>query len=284
VTWTAVRWSDLNRRGWKRGHWLAETLQQGDTTWFARRSRVFDPQRRPVVMVHGLVVSGAYFGPLIEHAPEIEPISIPDTPGFGLSSGDPPQTTVAGMSYALARWLDAHGLSRAVFVGNSVGCQIATHLAVDRPDLVSRLVLIGPTFDPRAKSVVRLILRGMIDIPRERQTLWTIWVPDFLRAGPLRALRTLVNALRDPQLERLGKVGQPTLIIGGEDDPIAPPEWVEEMAECMPRARAIIVPAAPHALHYSAAPDVTRIIRAAISMDEEAGSTTRLADREPGTR
>ena len=55
----------------------------------------------------------------------------------------------------------------------------------------------------------------------------------------------------EEQLGRLGAVQQPTLVIGGERDPIAPPRWVTEMASRMPNARAIILPGSPHAMNYS---------------------------------
>jgi 3-oxoadipate enol-lactonase len=68
-----------------------------------------------------------------------------DLPGH--AAAPPPQHgwSVAGFATALAAALDAEGLRDIAIGGVSIGGLIAQQLAADRPDLVSRLLLISTT-------------------------------------------------------------------------------------------------------------------------------------------
>jgi pimeloyl-ACP methyl ester carboxylesterase len=216
-------------------------------TWFTRITPHGDPDLPPIVMLHGLVVSGTYFRPVAEYLDSQYTIYVPDLPGYGRSPSNR-TWTLASLVTRLATWMDAHELRQAVIVGNSLGCQMATLLARTRADLVGGLV--------------HMMWRGALDVPRERQSLWTVWVPDLFRAGARRALTALHQTMVDgrDQHDRLGEVEQPALIIGGERDPIAPQRWVNEMACCMPNARALILPGSPHAMNYSSPRQLARAI------------------------
>jgi pimeloyl-ACP methyl ester carboxylesterase len=227
--------------------------------WFARITPGTDPTLPPVVMVHGLIVSGAYFRPVANVMDLRHPTYIPDLPGIGRTSSST-RWTLPLWTEHLAGWMDAHGLSGAILVGNSLGCQIATLLAVTRPDLARALILIAPTLDPEITSPLQVIGRGIKDIPHERPSIWSVWIPDFLKTGVRRSLSMLHEMFRDDQLARLAGVTQPALVIGGEIDPIVTPDWVRDMASRIPRGEAIIVPEAPHALNYSAPRDLVAAI------------------------
>lgn len=230
-----------------------------DEQWFARIAPGTDPDLPPIVMVHGLIVSGAYFRPVASVMDLRHPTYIPDLPGIGRTQSST-RWTLPMWTEHLAGWIDAHGLSGAIVVGNSLGCQIATLLAVTRPDLVRSLILISPTLDPEITSSFQVIGRGIKDIPHERPSIWSVWIPDFFKTGPRRSLSMLHQMFRDDQLARLADVTQPALVIGGELDPIATPDWVRQMAFRMPQAEAIIVPGAPHALNYSSPRDLVSAI------------------------
>lgn len=239
--------------------WFGEWMTVHGETWFARIAPHGDPNTPPIVMLHGLVVSGSYFRPVATWLDHRYTIYIPDLPGHGKSvsrrTWDIPSLTVH-----LTAWMDAHHLSGSILVANSLGCQIATMLATKRPDLVRGMVLVGPTVDPKVRNAVHLVLRGALDLPRETQSLWLIWIPDLFRTGIRRALAMLRMTMADNQLDRLGRIQQPALLVAGEHDPIAPPEWVHEMARRMPNARALILPGRPHAMNYSSPRDLGRAI------------------------
>ena len=255
--------------GWPPDRWHGEHLTLDGIRWFARISPGGDPGCAPVVLLHGLVVSGAYFQPVAVRLAETLPVFVPDLPGTGRSSSPRRPWDIAASAAGLARWMDVHELTGSVLVANSLGCQVVTVLAEARPDLVARLVLVAPTMDPTASSVVEQVWRGLLDIPRESPALWSIWIPDLLRTGPWSGLRSLHLALRDDFSARLLRIAQPALVVGGEDDPISPSAWVEDVARRLPHGRAIVIPNAPHAINFSAAWDLARFIRAFAS--DEAG-------------
>lgn len=274
MTWRGLRIGPARTRGWVREGWLEERTESGRWRWFARRRA--DPDRclPPLVVVHGLVVSGSYFEPLLDHLDVPNPIFVPDLPGFGRSESPFLALGIEALADHLAGWMDEHGISDAVMVANSMGCQVVTALAVRRPDLVGRAILIGPTIDPAAPSLMRIALRGARDIPRERQTLWPTWIGDLFRSGLRRALLSLWLAIRDPQPERLPHMTQPALVITGERDPIVSTAWIEQMAGSLPKGKAVIVPGAPHALNFSTPGDLAHLIRTVVAEVSSPASST----------
>ena len=80
---------------------------------------------RPVVLVHGLVVSSSYHVPLGERLAERGyEVHAPDLPGFGRSSKPEEHLDTRELGHVLASWLDACELRGVTLVGNSYGCQI----------------------------------------------------------------------------------------------------------------------------------------------------------------
>lgn len=253
-------WSDDPR-------WYTERLTLDGEEWFARIRPGTDPALPPVVMIHGLIVSGSYFQPVANLMHDGYPAYIPDLPGVGRAKSSQ-YWSLPSFTTRLAAWIDAQGLEGAIIVGNSLGCQIATLLAESRPDLVRGLVLIGPTLDPAITNVPQLLWRGIRDIPLERPSIWKIWIPDFFRTGFRRSMRMLREMFRDDQLPRLERLHQPSLLIGGERDPIIPPAWVREMTSRIPGGEAIIIGGAPHALNYSSPQDLVDAIERAVGQGD----------------
>ncbi|AMO60522.1 lysophospholipase [Mycolicibacterium phlei] len=94
-----------------------------------------------VLAIHGLTGHGQRWQTLADrHLPEIA-IVAPDLIGHGHSSWVAPWTIDANVA-ALAAVVDGEG--PVVVVGHSFGGALALRLAADRPDLVSRLVLLDP--------------------------------------------------------------------------------------------------------------------------------------------
>lgn len=265
-----VTWFPLDNDHWPDQHWVGSETWIGGNRIFARASTGGDDDRPPLLMLHGAVVSGAYFGPIASRLDEARRMVIPDLAGFGRSASGK-LLSIEEHVDLLDRWMEVHGLRQTVIVANSTGCQVATLLATRYPDRVSRMMLVAPTMDPKAGGMLGLTIRGLIDIPRERQRLWTIWAPDFFASGPVRAIHAVLTALRDPQQDRLNMVQQPTVCVAGERDPICPPAWVESMAASMPNATSVILPGAPHAMNFSAPDALARVIMSMIDTSVEEG-------------
>jgi pimeloyl-ACP methyl ester carboxylesterase len=217
--------------------------------------------RPPVVLVHGLCVSSRYMMPTaVRLAPHYR-VYAPDLPGFGRSEAPRGVPGIQGLAAALLAWMDAMDVERPVLVGNSLGCQIAIHLAADHPGRVDRLVLAGPTVDATARTLVRQAGRLALDMFRERPSLLLVQLRDLVAAGPSRVLRTFLRALADPLEARLPEVAAPALVVCGGKDPITPPRWAAEVARLLPRGRLAVLPGAPHAVNYSAPGAFVRLIR-----------------------
>ena len=260
----AWRWTDVIDPGWPDRHWTGEFLTTDDTTWYARIDGEGRPDLPPVVMIHGLVVSGAYFRPVARRLDQELRLFIPDLPGFGRSTTRVKNWSLADYADAIASWMHLHGLNGAVLVGNSLGCQMITLLAVRHPELVRSLVLVAPTMDPQSDSLAEIAARALMDVPRERPSIWQIWIPDFFRAGPRRALQALIAGMDDHQENRLECITQHSLVVGGEDDPIISVNWVRTMAARIPNGEAVILPGAAHAMNYSDPRALAAVIHRAV--------------------
>lgn len=150
----------------------------------------------------------------------------------------------------LGRRLAASLSGPATLVANSFGCQVATETALQRPDLVSALVLIGPTVQPDAHSALRHVGRLLRDAPHEPLSLAAIAVLGYLRYGPFALVRQAQYALDDRIEERLPLLELPALVLRGEHDPFCPSDWGARAAALLPQGRLVTLPGA-HAVHYS---------------------------------
>src|SRR5581483_6848702 len=102
----------------------------------------------PLVLLHGLGVSGAVWQGLGRLLVPAVRLIAPDLRGHGES--DKPSAGYLPRDYAgdIAALL-AHEASRPLAVlGHSLGAVVAALLAAERPELVSKLVLLDPPFDP----------------------------------------------------------------------------------------------------------------------------------------
>lgn len=206
----------------------------------------------PIVLVHGFAVSSRYMLPTARALAGRYPVFAPDLPGYGLSESTNRVLDVPALADLLATWLDRRKIRRASLVGNSFGCQIIADLAIRRPDLASRLVMIGPTVDSSARTMPRQIWRLARDLPREPLSLWFIQAIDYLRFGARWQWQTARAMLADRIEDKLPVIQVPVLVVRGEHDPIAPQPWGEYLARLAPSAAIAVVPGIGHAVNYSA--------------------------------
>ncbi|MGK7861555.1 alpha/beta fold hydrolase [Falsiroseomonas sp. E2-1-a4] len=210
-----------------------------------------DAGRMPVVLVHGLGMSSRYMAPLAACLARDVPVFAPDLPGFGRSSDPPRALTVPGMAAALAGWMDAMRIGRATLVGNSLGCEVLVELGLQRPDLVERLVLQGPTPDPEHASPLRQISLFLLTSLFERPSIARVALVDYLRAGVWRYARTFRHMTRYRMAAGLPQIAVPALVVVGARDYLVPRAWAERMTRLLPQARLVTVPRAAHGMNYS---------------------------------
>ncbi|WP_438944160.1 alpha/beta fold hydrolase [Nocardia gipuzkoensis] len=224
-----------------------------------------------VVLLHG---GGPGAGGLSNYSRNVEPLArrfrviVPDMPGYGRSTKRIDQSDPFGdLAAAVGGLLDALDIASAHLIGNSYGGAAALRLAMDRPEKVGKLILMGPggvgttralptkglqsllsyyggDGPSRAKLAEFIreylvydadaVTEQMID-DRYRASL----DPDVVAEPPLRrpsgrsALRTLwrMDFTRDP---RLSMVRNPTLVIWGAEDKVNRPSGGRMLAETMP--------------------------------------------------
>ncbi|MUN61820.1 alpha/beta fold hydrolase [Kocuria sediminis] len=211
----------------------------------------FDPALPPVVLVHGVGMSGAYFLRLADELAATRDVYALDLPGYGTAPKPPRPLSVAELGEAAAGAVAALGLSGPVLVGHSMGCQIVVDAVSDHPGLCSGYVLVGPTVDPDAPSRPGQAWRLLRDTLREPPRTNALVLRDYLRMGPLRYLRTARSMVRDRIEEDIRGCTVPGLLVRGGRDPIAPRHWVRRLARAAPEARVVEIPGAPHNVQHT---------------------------------
>ncbi|MEV7865623.1 alpha/beta fold hydrolase [Streptomyces sp. NPDC088124] len=170
-----------------------------------------------------------------------------DMIGHGYTAGpDAPYRIPRYVEHVLA-YMDALGIDRAHFVGESLGGWVAGRLAADHPDRVSRLTLVAPggtVANPTVMERIRTSTRKAVeedDIAFTRKRLELLMFdpaanvsdelvevrhqiyhqPEFVKALPnLLCLQEMDNRLEDLlSPEQLGRITAPTLIVWGAQNP-----------------------------------------------------------------
>jgi pimeloyl-ACP methyl ester carboxylesterase len=212
----------------------------------ASRNGAPELEETPIVLVHGLA-SGRSLKPMIR-ALGRRPVFAPDLPGFGMSDRPLHPLDVPGLADALRRWLFDNGLAPAILIGFSFGCQVAVDLAARYPAAVDRLVLVGPAFDPEARTRGRLAMRWVRNAPHSSPRLAPAVMHDMIDALPWRSVRALRTALEYPIEDRLGEIEAPTLVVRPERDHLVPAEWTERVTELIADAELVVLPKTAHSI------------------------------------
>ncbi len=171
---------------------------------------------------------------------------------FSRRDGLPEEYSIREMAADQAIAMRRLGLEGAAVMGVSEGGMIAQYLAIDHPDLVSRLVLAVTA--PRAESLTKERLACWMKFAQEGKhkalmidTAENSYSPAYLRKfrtsyaliglvgkpsdGYRRFLSNARAILAFDASEELGKIACPTMIIGGADDKIVGIDASRELHE-----------------------------------------------------
>ena len=217
----------------------------------------------PVLCIHGLGGTSDYFTPLINALPKSALYSF-DLEGHGLSPTSAKSTlSIASFASDAAGIASLAGSRDLTIVAHSMGCLVALKFAIDHPELVKNLILMGPPPSPlpeagsqatygRAKLVREKGMTGVVDAVVNAGTSETSKTANSLAItavrlsllsqdpeGYAKACGALA-ASRDMSLE-LEKVQARTLILTGSEDKVSPAEVCRKMRERMPHAEEIDV-------------------------------------------
>lgn len=222
-----------------------------------------------LVLLHGWGMHGGVWQPVMEVLSSFSRVHVVDLPGLGRSGSTAPYTLEA-LADAVAQAAPAN----TVVCGWSLGGQIALRWALDRPQQVRKLVLVGATprfvsgedwrcgisdnvfrdFAGQVQTDYRATLSRFLALQAHggdasRETIRQLRENFFERGEPDAAvLRSGLDILLNTDLRNeLQQLRMPAMILHGENDKLAPVDSGRWLARHLPAARLEICPGASHA-------------------------------------
>lgn len=193
-----------------------------------------------------------------------------DFPGHG-ESPIGKADTIGGLAEAIAAFCDDLGLREVALMGHSMGGVVAAEVALRRPELVRRLVLVDAAIDAhlmpfyarvyliptfgwallRLSQALGRSLRPLTTrVPHEHGGGWvrpwlrrTAYLSIFEPEGLHRIYRSLFSTQAG---DRLAAIAVPTLVVTGQLDGLVPAANSRRLAHMIPGARYVEIPGALH--------------------------------------
>jgi pimeloyl-ACP methyl ester carboxylesterase len=241
---------------------------------------------RPLVFVHGVGTSGEIWAEDLAPLAEDCRLIVYDRRGYG-DSGPSPRDWREHRADAegLIEALDA---APAVVVGYSGGSMIALPLALERPDLVSSLVLLDPAFNVdrcRTAGFVRAVLgaklRRRLLGERRGAERWMRYVAGYSTGGsaydkisPERRERLLGNAsgvfddyassTDDVDESRLASIAAPVTLIDAALSPDFLRRSCSRLARLLPQATPVTLEQSGHYVGVDARDELLALLREAV--------------------
>lgn len=159
--------------------------------------------------------------------------SVIPLPGYSLPGDKFTDFTPEALAASALSALDITDADSAplLLIGHSAGCQVAGEFAAQVAPSQVRLVLIGPTIDPRARGWLRLAVRWARTAVREPMSLAPVLARSYRTVG-LRNMARAIDAAREHDLEAtLSRANCAVLVLRGRADAIAPQKWVARLAD-----------------------------------------------------
>lgn len=211
---------------------------------------------RPVVFVHGAAGRGEVWSPQLEGLADVARLLAVDLPGHGETEGSGCRRIEEYAAWMVG-FLDTLGLERVVLAGHSMGGAIAQTVALEHPDRLEGLVLIGT--GARLRVLPRILDLCRDDPPRAAELIGSLaYSPHTPRGAVVEAERALAATPagvtlgdfwacdRFDAMARVTAVRVPTLVVVGRDDRLTPAKYAAFLATAIPGARLVEVDAAGH--------------------------------------
>jgi pimeloyl-ACP methyl ester carboxylesterase len=215
-----------------------------------------------IVFIHGAGEDKRIWDRQVAHFGTADRVLAVDLPGRNTRLSDLPFTSHEENAKDVVRQMDTAEMPKAVLVGHSLGGAVALIAALNHPERLAGLILVvtgarlkmHPDFlekarqqaeNPTAPHEPPVPLERTVAASVSQETL------TFLRARAMTASAKTIFADFQANhgfdiMERIGNISAPTLVIGADEDRMAPPKFSEFMAQKIPGARLVILNACGH--------------------------------------
>jgi len=219
----------------------------------------------PLLLVHGLGVSGAVFQPLLPALSARYRVIIPDLRGHGQSRRLPGPDSVERMAADIENLLDLLGISSCSMLGYATGGAVVQQVARAYPERVRSIALVcsyarsAATLREQIQSRLRPELFRLLGAagvgrlaahtgcPRGVPADTFAFVCDAMAANDGRRIAPVARSLQGfDSRPWLHEIACPALVVGGTADPTTPAQHARELAAALPNAELHMIPGAGH--------------------------------------
>jgi pimeloyl-ACP methyl ester carboxylesterase len=202
----------------------------------------------PLVLLHGGLVDARFFEPNLGPLAERFHVYTPERRGHGHSPDVEGPITYQLMADDTIAFLDAVVAGPADLVGHSDGAVVAMLVAMQRPELVDRLVMMSGGFDKSGEAVPDM----EFDVDQVVQFLGTAYgevSPDGEGHFPVVVAKIGEMMRTEPAMDvsELARVTQRSLVVFADDDLMTLRHAVD-MYDALPDAELAVVPGTSHFL------------------------------------
>jgi non-heme chloroperoxidase len=241
------------------------TLRNGLTLSYAEQGH---PDGVPIIFLHGLSDSLRSFDPLLPYLPPTIHCFALSQRGHGDSSRPCSGYAMADFAGDVAQFIAEFDLGSAILVGHSMGTAVAQQFALNFPELLRGLVLIG-SFVSYASNAVMVefwpevnALTDPIDpsfaLAFQESTLAKPIPPSYLETVVAESLKlpahvwkaAMAGIMASDVTGSLSRISAPTLLLWGEQDAFVPRSDQKLQLTQIPSAILEIFPATGHAVHW----------------------------------
>jgi pimeloyl-ACP methyl ester carboxylesterase len=231
----------------------------------------------PLLLVHGLMVTGDMFAPVADRFAASHRVIIPDLRGHGRSRALLPPYTAQRLAADLAGLLQRLDIASASVLGYSQGGAIAQQLALDWPKQCSRLVL-ACTYafnmaTPREQLEGRVtpFLMRVLGPRRFAQFVVSQGARELDKAGAEWLMGLMANQDRKLMIaawketmafdsrRRLTEIACPTLVVAGSNDQAVPMHHARMLHDSIRGSKVVVIPGAGHTLIWTHPDELVRV-------------------------
>jgi len=231
-----------------------------------------------LLLVHGLMVTGEMFEPVIDHFATRHHVIVPDLRGHGRSRGLPPPYTAAQLAADLSNLLHHLGIDSTAVLGYSQGGAIAQQLVLDYPKRCGRLVLACTyafnmaTFREQLEGRLVPILIRLLGMRRFARFVVSQGAKELAKErgdwlGGLMAnqdCKLMLSAWRETMAfdsrRRLAEIGCPTLVVAASNDNAVPIHHAKMLHDGITGSQLVIINGAGHALIWTHSDKFERVV------------------------